>query len=168
MDVIKFMVAIMTALKPPDDDTDRKANMAWRWSVATVLIILIFACGGSLAWAQGWIPTVPGVATKDDVRKSNEQINTRISTFDVRMTGIERTMTAINLRLVKNDIQKELQNSCTAQVRGNQEALNAANSNLFGSGNGPGLLDQYSDLTGGKTFRIPPCTSILISADPHN
>jgi hypothetical protein len=153
-----FLWRILVALHP-SGSADPDIQLTWRQVISAVVSVMVVIGGASLGWAQGWIPGAPGVATKADV----QQVST---TLDTRIKSIESTMNSINLRDVKNNIQAELVNSCTAQIRGNQDSLARANDNLYGRDGAEGLLDQYRDLTG-HDYSVPPCNEILITPAPH-
>lgn len=134
----------------------------WQWAVVVLLFFIAISGVGALAWAQGKIPGLSGVATKDDLKASDDATKAQITKMDDRLTAVERVVNSLNLRDVKASIQKSLENSCIAQQRHNQDALNRANDDLYGTNGSQGYLDQYQDLTG-RPFSIPPCTAILIT-----
>lgn len=166
MDLFKFMVALLTALRPPEDSSDRRADLAWRWTVAMLLGCGILISVGGLAWAQGWLPGVYGVATKEDIKDVAQTASVNVTSLGKRMDRIETTVNNISLQILRSSIQTELTNSCTAQARSNQDALDRANRALFGQDGQEGLLEQYQQMTA-RPFSVPPCSSILISPTPH-
>lgn len=163
--MFEFIKMVVRALIP-SDSSDPKIQLAWRWAVATGLMLGLLSLGGGLSWAQGWVPGFSGVATKQDVGEAKQDVQKKLDTFDARVSKIEQTTDSINLRLIKNDIQQALIDSCAAQYQGNQQALAKANGELFGTPASEGLLDQYQRLNNGRAYTVLPCSTILIAPKP--
>src|SRR5215469_10234585 len=125
----------------PSSSTDPKEQLIWRWAVAIGLLLGLSSIAGGLAWAQGWVPGIYGVASKRDLLDAKDDVNHKLDLFNNRVSKIEQTTDSINLRLIKNDIHDALVQSCAAQVQGNQQALDNANQELFGNSGTDGLLD---------------------------
>lgn len=162
--MFEFIRDIFKALIP-SSSADPNVQLAWRWAVATGMMLGFLALGAGFSWAEGLLPGLSGVATKADVLKAQDGWDNKLSTFNSRMTNVEHTMDAINLRLVKNDIQQALINSCAAQYQNNQQSLARANEELFGNSSSEGLLEQYEQLAG-RAYAVPNCSTILIAPKP--
>lgn len=157
MNVVEFLwkgFGALTALRPPSKQ-EHEAIMKWMWAVAGWIVGIIFILFGSLAWAQGWVPGVSGVALKQDVADVNKQ-----------MISVSEAVRSIRLAQIKSQIADALVNSCIARERRNQDALNRANDDLYGRNGSQGLLEQYRILSGSQ-YPVPPsCNEILIAPDP--
>lgn len=157
MDSGDFLWKVLTALRPSESN-DPHVQSAWRWSVASVLSALVVIYIVSFLWAKGWIPGVSGVAFASDI------VDVRKS-FTEQMGETRRKIDAIQLMLVKNDIENAMRDSCIARQRANQDALDMANAKLYGHDGTDGLIDQYRTLTG-HPYDQKDCRALLISTSP--
>lgn len=154
MNPFEFLWKVVTALKPSESN-DPTVQSAWRWSVASVLSSLVVVYAVSFAWAQGWIPGMSGVALASDMSSLKVSV-------DGQLKDMRRKTDVIQLILIKNGIENAMRDSCTAQQRANQAALDMANATLYGREGTDGLIDQYFELTGHQ-YDKRDCRALLIS-----
>lgn len=144
---LRFLWHILLALQPTDDQ-DIKVVMAWRRAIAFATSALVILWAGSLAWAQGWIPYVAGVATTQDVAQVRDSLGAALTSLDRR----ERFSELITLR---SSLKQDLTDICRAVDAKNQTALDRANED-FDSDN-----SRYRALAGAD-YQRADCSVILI------
>ncbi len=145
--LIKFLWHLVLALQPSDSQ-DVKVQMIWRRTIAFTTSALVVLWAGSLAWAQGWIPYIPGVATTQDVSQVSDKLGAAMASLANRQKFEE-------LVTLRSSLKQDLKEICLAVGARNQTALDRANGD-FDSDN-----SRYRNLAG-TDYERAPCSVILI------
>lgn len=144
---VRVLWHLIMALQP-SEDPDVKVQLIWRRTVAMTITALTMLWFGSLAWAQGWIPYAPGVATKADVDDVNRNLG-------AVMADIMRRQKISEVVMLRSSLKQDLKEVCMAVGAQNQIALDRANAD-FDVDNG-----RYRVLVG-VDYPRAPCSVILI------
>lgn len=158
--VLDLLRKLLAALRPSASN-DPEVQLAWRQSVATTLSAIVLIGAFSVCWMRGWIPGLDGVALAGDIKPlalASDFVSFRQQLVN-RQDSLESSQHALLLITVRNGIKQALKDRCHAFYAKNQEALDAANSDL------DGFTEQYRALTT-FVYPIPDCSVTLIATAP--
>lgn len=133
------------------DNMDLTAQRSWKRLVAALVTILCVGSVFSIAWAQGWVPGLSGVAKADELTAFKNQVAGRQASLEKKQDGLA-------LLIVKDAIRNALNDACLAGQRKNQQAFDSANHTI------DDLADQYRQLTN-RDWQRPDCRVVLIDPD---
>lgn len=140
----------MVALSP-SESADPMVQFRWRRAVAVTLLMVVLGSLGSLAWAQGWIPGMSGVALASDVADLKRQLSWQVNSIRDKQALDE----ALTLETV---ILEQRTNECQAEngKPPNDLAARYALERLHD------YLNQYRRLTGYQYPNLPTCDELVL------
>lgn len=125
-EAIKFLLKAIWPTRNPDQEV----QMGWRIAVALSQLLVIGILAFSFAWAQGHVPNLPGVATKQDIKDIRESVQGQLGVMSQQIQTLGSRQNAIELLDIRQAMKNSMIDLCLAVEQHNQRALDSANTDL--------------------------------------